>query len=84
MPMWTVESSTRATPWIPVAPRHRRARKRWVSVTVAGFSALPNGRDLSTSPAITESVSRTKASIPDARASIQNVGSELTLTRPRA
>ena len=53
-----------------------------MSVTVAGFSALPNGRDLSTSPAITESVSRANASIPDARASIQNVGSELTRALP--
>ena len=37
---------------------------RWRSATAAGLSALPNGRDLTTSPASTESVSITYAVSP--------------------
>jgi hypothetical protein len=39
------------------APSPSMARKRWRSATVAAFSAVPNGRDFSTSPASTDEVS---------------------------
>ena len=57
------------------AEAERGARKRCVSETAAALSARPNGRDLRTSPASTDSVSRKYAVRPLARARIQKVGS---------
>ncbi len=48
--IFTVWSSISVTPCSTSIPSPSMARKRCMSVTVAGFSARPNGRDLRTSP----------------------------------
>lgn len=53
---FTVESRTSEAPCSTSAPSPVSARVRWTSVIVAGRRRA-NGRDLSTSPASTESVS---------------------------
>ena len=55
--MCTVVSRTSADACASTAPSPSMARKRWMSATVAAFSAAPNGRALSTSPASTDEVS---------------------------